>query len=200
MWDQRIPSYFCGMKKIVVIDNYDSFVYNLVHYLEGTNCQVSVFRNDEIQLEEIEKFDKIVLSPGPGVPQNAGMLKTIIKEFAKKKSILGVCLGHQAIAEVFGGRLQNLENVFHGIATPVWQTVHDEILFKNLPKKFYVGRYHSWLVENQLPECLETTSVDKNGMLMSFRHKDLDIRAVQFHPESILTPFGKTMIQNWVHD
>ena len=188
------------MKKIAVIDNYDSFVYNLVHYLEEADSETSVFRNDQLRLEEIETFDKIVLSPGPGIPETAGLLKKIIAEFAGRKPMLGVCLGHQAIAEVFGGTLRNLEGVFHGIAVAVEQSVDDEILFKNIPKNFTAGRYHSWIVENELPNCLEATSMDENGLLMSFRHKTLDLRAVQFHPESILTPFGKTMVKNWVND
>lgn len=185
------------MTKIAVIDNYDSFVYNLVHYLEECDAEVRVFRNDNFQLEEIEFFDKIVLSPGPGLPKDAGQLNALVLEFAQRKPILGVCLGQQAIAEVFGGNLRNLEQVYHGISTPVFQLVDDEILFKDLPKKFVAGRYHSWIVENQLPNCLEATSVDEKGSLMSFRHKNLNVRAVQFHPESILTPLGKTMIRNW---
>ncbi|HET8838987.1 MAG TPA: aminodeoxychorismate/anthranilate synthase component II [Flavobacteriaceae bacterium] len=188
------------MKKIAVIDNYDSFVYNLVHYLEECDAEVRVFRNDKLQLADIEFFDKIVLSPGPGLPQNAGMLNAVVLEYAQRKPILGVCLGQQAIAEAFGGNLRNLDKVYHGVSTPVFQLVDDEILFKGLPKKFLAGRYHSWIVENQLPNCLEATSMDEKGLLMSFRHKNLDVRAVQFHPESILTPLGKIMVRNWVMD
>lgn len=186
------------MKRIAVIDNYDSFVYNLVHYLEEFPSEVSIFRNDQICWEEIEKFDKIVLSPGPGIPETAGMLKALIQEFAARKPIFGVCLGHQAIAEVFGGKLTNLKQVFHGVSIPIYQTVEDELLFKDIPKKFMAARYHSWIVEKELPTCLEATAFDEFGYLMSLRHKKYDIRAVQFHPESILTPFGKKMIQNWI--
>lgn len=186
------------MKNILVIDNYDSFVYNLVHYLEALDCEVHVKRNDQINLEEIESFEKILLSPGPGIPDEAGLLKPIIKKYAATKSILGVCLGQQAIAEVFGGSLINLKTVMHGVSTTVTQVVSNETLFKNIPVNFVVGRYHSWGVHPMLPDCLEATSVDTAGEIMSLRHKQFNVRAVQFHPESILTPEGKIMIENWV--
>ncbi len=188
------------MKKIAVIDNYDSFTYNLVHYLEDLNCEVTVFRNDEFELDELQPFDKIVLSPGPGIPDEAGLLKDVIKTFAKTKSILGVCLGQQAIGEVFGGSLSNLEKVYHGIATKVKITVDDELLFSGLDKEIEVGRYHSWVVNtNDFPETLEITSTDENGQIMSLRHKTFDVRGVQFHPESVLTPNGKKILQNWLN-
>jgi anthranilate synthase component II len=187
------------MKKIVVIDNYDSFTYNLVHYLEDLNCEVTVFRNDEFDIEELQKFDKIVLSPGPGIPDEAGLLKEVIKTYASKKSILGVCLGQQAIGEVFGGSLINLEKVYHGVSTLTKVIVDDEILFKNLPQEIEVGRYHSWVVSHHnFPENLEITSIDENGQIMSLRHKTYDVRGVQYHPESVLTPLGKKIIENWV--
>lgn len=187
------------MKKILVIDNYDSFVYNLVHYLEDLNCQVTVRRNDQLELEDVEDFDKILLSPGPGIPEEAGLLKPIIQKYAASKSILGVCLGQQAIGEVFGGRLGNLESVYHGVATNIELCVDDEPLFKNLPKQMKVGRYHSWVVLRELPDALEATSYDENGQIMSLRHREFDVRGVQFHPESVLTPEGKKMIENWVN-
>lgn len=184
--------------KVLVIDNYDSFVYNLVHYLEELDCDVTVRRNNEISLEEVAQFDKILLSPGPGIPDEAGKLKAIVKEFAPTKSILGVCLGQQAIGEVFGGKLINLETVYHGVATKVIKNVTDEALFNGIDKEFEVGRYHSWVVDNNLPNCLEATSFDENGQVMSLRHREYDVRGVQFHPESVLTPNGKLMIKNWI--
>ncbi len=186
--------------KILVIDNYDSFTYNLVHAIKKiSGQQVDVFRNDEITLEAIDKYDKIVLSPGPGIPEEAGLLLEIIKKYAPKKSMLGVCLGHQAIGEAFGGKLHNMNHVLHGIATPVIQTENKSYLFKNLPETFEVGRYHSWIVQNeQLPVCFEVTSYDKDGLIMSMQHKDYDIQSVQFHPESVLTPLGEKMIENWL--
>jgi len=188
------------MKKIAVIDNYDSFTYNLVHYLEDLDCEVTVFRNDEFELDELEHFDKIVLSPGPGIPDEAGLLKDVIRTFSKTKSILGVCLGQQAIGEVFGGSLSNLEKVYHGIATKVKITVDDELLFAGLDKEIEVGRYHSWVVNsNDFPETLEITSTDENGQIMSLRHKTFDVRGVQFHPESVLTPNGKKILENWLN-
>lgn len=188
-------------KKILVIDNYDSFVYNLVHYLEELNCEVTVIRNDQLSLEDVAAFDKILLSPGPGIPDEAGLLKPIIKQYASSKSILGVCLGQQAIGEVFGGRLTNLDEVFHGVATAATQTVNDEFLFKDIPEHFEIGRYHSWVVcPDDFPEDLEITAIDDNGQIMALRHKEFDVRAVQFHPESVLTPEGKKMIKNWVEN
>lgn len=181
----------------MVIDNYDSFTYNLVHYLEDLDCAVTVKRNDQISLKEIEAFDKIVLSPGPGIPDEAGLLKEIIAMYAPSKSIFGVCLGQQAIAEVFGGSLVNIDQVYHGIATKI-NIVKDDILFNGLPKEIEVGRYHSWVVDPLLPEVLEATSFDENGQVMSLRHKTFDVSAVQFHPESVLTPHGKKILENWV--
>ncbi|WP_067149827.1 anthranilate synthase component II [Pseudotamlana agarivorans] len=186
-------------KKVLVIDNYDSFTYNLVHYLEDLDCDVTVVRNDKLTLEYVEPFDKIVLSPGPGIPDEAGLLKAIIEKYAPTKSIFGVCLGQQAIGEVFGGSLSNLDEVYHGVATPVELCVDDEILFKNLNKNFDVGRYHSWVVDANLPDCLEATSIDSNGQVMSLRHKTYDVRGVQYHPESVLTPDGKKILENWVN-
>ena len=187
------------MKKILVIDNYDSFTYNLVHYLKDLGCEVVVKRNDRLRLEEVASFDKIVLSPGPGIPDEAGLLKEIIATYAATKSIFGVCLGQQAIAEVFGGSLDNLEQVYHGIATKI-TIIKDDILFKGMPKEIEVGRYHSWVVNTNLPLSLEVTSVDGNGQIMSLRHKEYDVCAVQFHPESVLTPEGKMILKNWVEN
>lgn len=185
------------MKKILVIDNYDSFTYNLVHYLEDLGCEVIVKRNDQLTLEEVDDFDKIVLSPGPGIPDEAGLLKEIIARYAPTKSIFGVCLGQQAIAEVFGGSLINLDKVYHGIATKINITKED-ILFDGMPKEIEVGRYHSWVVHPELPEVLEATSFDENGQVMSLRHKEYNVCAVQFHPESVLTPEGKKILENWL--
>jgi anthranilate synthase component 2 len=185
------------MKKILVIDNYDSFTYNLVHYLEDLGCEVVVKRNDQLTLEEVDAFDKIVLSPGPGIPDEAGLLKQIIARYAPTKSIFGVCLGQQAIAEVFGGSLINLDQVYHGIATKI-NITKDDILFEGLPREIEVGRYHSWVVNPELPEVLEATSFDENGQVMSLRHKVYDVCAVQFHPESVLTPEGKKILENWL--
>lgn len=186
------------MTKVLVIDNYDSFTYNLVHYLEDLNCDVTVVRNDKLDLEDVQPFNKIVLSPGPGIPNEAGLLKAIIKEYAATKSILGVCLGQQAIAEVFGGSLINLEDVYHGVATKVTITSEDESLFNGLEKQIEVGRYHSWVVANDLPDVLEATSFDENGQIMSLRHREYDVKGVQYHPESVLTPNGKKILENWL--
>lgn len=187
------------MKKVLVIDNYDSFTYNLVHYLEDLNCEVTVVRNDKLDLEDVEPYEKIVLSPGPGIPDEAGLLKAIIEKYASTKSILGVCLGQQAIGEVFGGNLINLDEVYHGVATNVTITVDNEIMFNGLDKTIEVGRYHSWVVDTNLPDCLEATSFDENGQVMSLRHKEYDVKGVQYHPESVLTPDGKKMLENWVN-
>lgn len=188
------------MKKILVIDNYDSFTYNLVHYLEDLNCEVTVYRNDEFDIDEIKNFDKILLSPGPGVPDEAGLLKKVIRTYAATKSILGVCLGQQAIGEVFGGSLINLEKVYHGVATNVNIQVDNESLFDGLEKQIEVGRYHSWVVNTtDFPDVLEITSTDENGQIMSLRHKTYDVRGVQFHPESVLTPSGKEILKNWLN-
>lgn len=192
------PSGRLGGDLVLVIDNYDSFTYNLVHYLEDLDCEVVVKRNDQLTLEEVDAFDTIVLSPGPGIPDEAGLLKEIIARYAPTKKILGVCLGQQAIAEVFGGSLINLEKVYHGIATKI-AIIKEDIIFDGLPKEIEVGRYHSWVVNpNDLPEVLEVTSVDANGQIMSIRHKEYNVSAVQFHPESVLTPDGKKMLENWV--
>ncbi|MCL4136648.1 UNVERIFIED_CONTAM: hypothetical protein GTU68_066530 [Idotea baltica] len=187
------------MKKILVIDNYDSFTYNLVHYLEDLGCEVTVKRNDQLTLDEVESYDKIVLSPGPGIPDEAGLLKEIIKQYAPTKSILGVCLGQQAIGEVFGGKISNLDEVYHGVATNIKLAVDDESIFSGLDKNFEVGRYHSWVVDTNLPNELEATSFDKNGQIMSLRHKKYDVKGVQFHPESVLTPNGKKILENWLN-
>ena len=185
--------------KILVIDNYDSFVYNLVHYLEELDCDVTVKRNDRFTIEEVEHYDKILLSPGPGVPDEAGLLKKVIEVYAATKPILGVCLGQQAIGEVFGGSIINLSEVFHGVATKASILVTDEPLFKGLDNEIEIGRYHSWVVNKEdFPEVLEITSTDPNGQIMSLRHKIYDVRGVQFHPESVLTPKGKAIIKNWV--
>ena len=186
--------------KILVIDNYDSFTYNLVHAIKKiSGLPVDVYRNDEISLEEIEKYDKIVLSPGPGIPEEAGLLLDIIKKYAPGKSILGVCLGHQAIGEAFGGKLHNMNKVLHGIATPIRLTENKTELFGGLPESFDVGRYHSWIVKKEeLPECFEVTSYDNEGMIMSMKHREYDVEGVQFHPESVLTPLGEKMIGNWL--
>ncbi|GAA3637939.1 anthranilate synthase component II [Flavivirga jejuensis] len=187
------------MTKVLVIDNYDSFTYNLVHYLEDLNCDVTVVRNDKLNLDDVEPFDKIVLSPGPGIPDEAGLLKQIIERFAPTKSILGVCLGQQAISEVFGGALINLDEVYHGVSTNVTISVDDEPIFKNLDKSIEVGRYHSWVVNPDLPDSLEATSFDENGQVMSLRHKTYDVKGVQYHPESVLTPNGKKILENWLN-
>lgn len=184
--------------KIAVIDNYDSFTYNLVHYLDDLGAEVSVFRNDEFELKELEPFHKILLSPGPGIPDEAGLLKEVIKTYAKTKSIFGVCLGLQAIGEVFGGTLTNLEKVYHGIATKVTKT-EDDFIFNGLPNEMEVGRYHSWVISNEnFPQNLIITSKDENGQIMSLKHSVYDVRGVQYHPESVLTPNGKKILENWL--
>lgn len=186
-------------QRILVIDNYDSFVYNLVHYLEEYDVEVDTFRNDQIELTQIDTYDKLLLSPGPGIPDEAGKLKEIIKTYAETKPMLGVCLGLQAIVEVFGGELQNLEQVYHGIATPAKLVAEDKRLFEGISQEFEIGRYHSWVSIPQVPECLEVTAVDHQNHIMAIKHKTLPISAVQFHPESVLTPKGKQMIKNWVN-
>lgn len=184
--------------KIVIIDNYDSFTYNLSHLIKELGAEVTVIRNDQFELPDLEKFDKIVLSPGPGIPSEAGLLLDVIKYYAGKKPILGVCLGHQAIGEVFGGKLENLSQVFHGVATPCKITIND-YLFDGLSEEIEIGRYHSWVVStDNLPACLEVTSVSDEGQIMSLRHRDYDIRGIQYHPESILTKDGRTIINNWL--
>ena len=186
--------------KILVIDNYDSFTYNLVHALKKfEGVTVEVRRNDEVAEGEPELYDKIVFSPGPGLPEEAGSMPAIIREYAGKKPMLGVCLGHQAIGESFGGTLENMNDVLHGIATPI-TIVAKSYLFDRIPEIFDAGRYHSWIVKrDSLPPVLEITSLDQEGRIMSFQHKKFDIQGVQFHPESILTPIGEKILENWVH-
>ncbi|OFX27799.1 MAG: aminodeoxychorismate/anthranilate synthase component II [Bacteroidetes bacterium GWA2_31_9] len=187
--------------KILILDNYDSFTYNLVHTIEKISHEkVDVFRNNEIALEEIAKYDKIVLSPGPGIPNEAGILKQVIKEYSASKSIFGVCLGMQAIAEVFGGKLINLENVYHGVATPMKVIKNDERIFAGITKNFEAGRYHSWVVsKDNFPDCLTVTCEDLNGQIMALSHNSLDVKGVQFHPESVMTPLGEKIIYNWLN-
>lgn len=185
--------------KIVIIDNYDSFTYNLSHLVKELGAEVTVLRNDCFQLTELEPYDKILLSPGPGIPQEAGLLLEVIRAYAGKKTILGVCLGEQAIGEVFGGKLTNLSEVYHGIQSPIRLTASD-YLFEGLPEEILVGRYHSWVVDREgLPNTLEVTAVSQEGYIMALRHKDFDIRGIQFHPESVLTPEGKRIISNWLN-
>ena len=188
--------------KILVLDNYDSFTYNLVQMVEQiVGKTVTVAKIDSIQLPEIEEFDKIILSPGPGIPSEAGILLEMIKKYASKKSILGVCLGQQAIAEAFGGSLMNLSQIFHGVSTPTHILKKDSQLFRNIPDKFEAGRYHSWVVNREnFPQELEITADDENGMIMALQHKQYPVFGVQFHPESILTPQGKNIIRNFVLD
>jgi len=185
--------------KILIIDNYDSFTYNLVQYIsEITSETVEVFRNDAITLDQVGAYDIIVLSPGPGVPRDAGITMEVIKKYHSSKSILGVCLGHQAIGEVFGGQLKNLEKVYHGIATNL-NIVKEDVLFNGLSSPYEAGRYHSWIVKKEgLPDCLEVTAEDQNGIIMALRHKQYNLRGVQFHPESILTPEGKGLLKNFL--
>ncbi len=186
--------------KILMIDNYDSFTYNLVHMLETFDgVSVVVKRNDQLTLDDVDPFEKIVLSPGPGIPSEAGLMPEIVKAFAETKSILGVCLGHQCIGESFGGRLLNIEAPIHGKATPIEIVDPSEPLFQGLPRRFSVGRYHSWVVRNEgLPDDIKVTAVDDAGSIMALRHTRLDICGVQFHPESILTEHGRTMLENWI--
>lgn len=190
--------------KILVFDNYDSFTYNLVHLIAHlTGVQPTVCRNDEIELAQIKEYDKILLSPGPGVPTEAGLLLSLIKEYASSKSILGVCLGHQAIGEAFGATLVNLSKVYHGVATPIHieplSNGAKSSLYEGLPAEFEVGRYHSWVVsKDALPACLNITAKDENGLIMGLTHTQFDVEGVQFHPESILTPNGETIINNWL--
>ena len=185
--------------KLVVIDNYDSFTYNLVHLVKELGADVDVKRNDQFQQSELEPYDKIILSPGPGIPSEAGLLLDVIKTYAGRKPMLGVCLGHQAIGEVFGAKLENLSQVFHGVATPIKLLGNDPI-FNGLPRRIVVGRYHSWVVSKDcFPDCLEITAESDDGEIMGLRHKDFDIRGIQFHPESVLTPEGKTIMRNWLN-
>lgn len=186
-------------KNILVFDNYDSFTYNIVHALRQLGTIPDVARNDKIALEDIDRYDKIVLSPGPGIPSEAGLLMPLLERYATTKSILGVCLGHQAIGQHFGAKLHNLSKVYHGLQTPIDIIVNDDYLFDGLAKRIDVGRYHSWVVDaDEFPSELEITAVDDNNQIMAMRHRTLDIRSVQFHPESILTPDGIAIIQNWL--
>ncbi len=187
--------------KILVLDNYDSFTYNLVHYIQKyTDEKVTVSKNDQITIEEAERFDKILLSPGPGLPMESGIMPELIKQLAPTKDILGICLGLQAIAENYGGKLKNLEKVFHGVATKIL-VKKDDLLFTGIPKNFNAGRYHSWAAEtNSFPEELEITAVDEENTIMAIRHKKYNVRAVQFHPESILTEYGEKMMENWINE
>jgi len=186
--------------KILVFDNYDSFTYNLVHLVEKiTHKKADVYRNDQISLEKIKEYDKIILSPGPGIPSEAGLLLDVIREYAPTKSILGVCLGHQAIGQAFGGQLENLSTVFHGVATPCHLSANVCHLFQGLPKQIEVGRYHSWVVKEEgFPEDLEITATDENNYIMGLQHKKYDVKGVQFHPESVLTPDGEKIMRNWL--
>ena len=186
--------------KILVFDNYDSFTYNLVHLVEKIiHDKVDVFRNDQISLEKVAEYDKIILSPGPGVPEEAGLLLPLIKQYASSKSILGVCLGHQAIGEAFGGKLTNLSTVYHGVSLPVNVVNNKSPLFKGMASRFDVGRYHSWVVaEEGFPKALEITARDENNYIMGLQHKEYDVQGVQFHPESVLTPEGETIMRNWL--
>ena len=185
--------------KIVIIDNYDSFTYNLSHLIKSLGAEVSVVRNDQFGLDEIEAYSKIILSPGPGIPSEAGLLLDVIRTYAGRKPILGVCLGHQAIGEAFGGRLENLSDVFHGVATPC-HIVADDPIFSGIERDITIGRYHSWVVSREgLPECLEVTAVSDEGQIMALRHREMNVRGIQFHPESVLTPDGRKMLQNWLY-
>ena len=194
------------MMKILVFDNYDSFTYNLVHLVEKiTGEKVDVYRNDQIALADVAAYDKIILSPGPGIPEEAGLLLPLIKKYAATKSILGVCLGHQAIAEAFGGTLINLKTVYHGVATPVGvshplRVTHPNGVLNNLPEVLEAGRYHSWIVNDEnFPDELEVTARDENGYIMGLQHKTFDVQGVQFHPESVLTPDGEKIMRNWLN-
>ena len=184
--------------KLLILDNYDSFTYNIVHAVRELGVEPAVRRNDKITLDEVDNFDKIIISPGPGIPSEAGILPQLLERYAGSKPILGVCLGHQAIGDCFGAKLRNLPEVYHGIKSQISITVPDYI-FAGLPDRIDVGRYHSWVVDkNNLPDCLEVTAVSDDGEIMAMRHRTLDVRGVQFHPESILTPMGLTIIDNWL--
>ena len=184
--------------KIVIIDNYDSFTYNLSHLLKELGAEVDVVRNDKFELKDLEQYDKIVLSPGPGIPSEAGLLLDVIRTYAGRKPILGVCLGHQAIGEVFGASLENLKEVYHGVQTEGTQLGNDYI-FEGLPERVMMGRYHSWVVaKDSVPECLEVTAMSDDGEIMDMRHRQYDIHGIQFHPESVLTPEGKTIVGNFL--
>ena len=184
--------------KLLILDNYDSFTYNIVHAVREFGIEPDVVRNDKITIPEIDRYDKIIISPGPGIPSEAGILMDMLREYADKKPILGVCLGHQAIGEAFGAKLENLSDVYHGVQTDAFKTADDYIL-EGFGDSFPIGRYHSWIVsEEGLPDCLEVTSRDADGKIMSMRHKEYDVHGVQFHPESLLTPNGKSIINNFL--
>jgi len=188
------------MKKILVLDNYDSFTYNLIHYVkEITSDPVDVFRNDKISLADVARYDKILLSPGPGIPSEAGIMPELVRTYGSTKSIMGVCLGQQCIAEVYGGSIYNLDSVYHGIESKIIVTSATEPLFRGMPTTFMAGRYHSWnVVKETLPSCLTITAVDEQGLVMAISHRTHDVRGVQFHPESVLTPEGKQILRNWL--
>lgn len=188
------------MKKILVIDNYDSFTWNLVHCIEKLTGQYpDVYRNDEIEIEKIAGYDKILISPGPGIPSESGICLELIQRYAPVRSILGICLGHQAICEAFGGKILNLSTVYHGIASPVKIKAADDPLFKNIPGMIMAGRYHSWVASKKhLPECLKITCEDENGIIMGLSHRNYNVRGLQFHPESIMTEYGPEIIKNWI--
>lgn len=190
------------MRRTLLFDNYDSFTYNLYHVLKALGAKVEVHRNDRISLDEIDRFDQILLSPGPGIPEEAGILLPLIRRYAPTKRILGVCLGEQAIGEAFGARLENLCQVYHGVSSTIEVTQPDEPIFAGLPPRFEAGRYHSWIVSDKgLPDCLEVTARDADEQrIMGLRHRDYDVRGIQFHPESVLTPLGKEMLANWVRE
>lgn len=185
--------------KLLVLDNYDSFTYNLVHLIEKVSeMPFDVIRNDKISIDAVKAYDKILLSPGPGLPKDAGIMPELIKKYSSSKSILGVCLGLQAIGEAYGGSLKNLETVFHGIATPI-NIISEDLIFDSCPKTFTVGRYHSWVINvNNLPQELQVTATDEQGNIMALKHRTHDVRGVQFHPESILSEYGEMMINNWL--
>ncbi|MCC6636026.1 MAG: aminodeoxychorismate/anthranilate synthase component II [Chitinophagaceae bacterium] len=190
------------MNEILVLDNYDSFTYNLVHLVEKiSGTKPNVFLNDEIDLSEVNKYEKIILSPGPGLANDAGIMLQLIKKYASTKNILGVCLGHQAIAQAFGATLINLPTVFHGVATDCFKLHNEANLFKHIPQKFSIARYHSWAVSNEnFPDELKILAKDNNGIIMALQHKWYKVTGVQFHPESILTPLGETILRNWLMD
>jgi len=188
--------------KVLVLDNYDSFTYNLVEYLRKLGVEnIDVYRNREIDIEAVDAYDKILLSPGPGIPSEAGILKELIRKYAPTKSIFGVCLGQQAMAEVFGGEIENLSEVYHGISSTMYRKADDNGVLKGMAPEFLAGRYHSWNVSNNnFPDCFEITCVDENDRIMGIRHREYDLEGVQFHPESVLTPEGLSMLKNWIED
>ena len=186
-------------QQLVIIDNYDSFTFNLVHYFEGLGCAVTVFRNDQFDLEDLQDFDAIILSPGPGLPKDAGLTMQVLHHYANTKKILGICLGHQAIGEYFGAQLENLAQVVHGQSSEITVLDANETIYHNLSLPISVGRYHSWAISKQdFPDCLEITAEDQEGCIQSIKHKSLPIYGLQFHPESILTPHGKAILANWL--